>query len=100
MSHHPIWRHVNRCTLFAGAMPVVLALVVALVPVSYGQVPVQIPPVTESAHSLTQGVWLWARTQYGDDTVVVSANPDAYTLAFMDDGRVAIRADCNSGSAS
>jgi len=50
--------------------------------------------------TLTQGVWLWTRTEYSDDTVLRSPNPNAYTLAFMDDGRVAIRADCNTGSGS
>src|SRR4029079_1125418 len=49
---------------------------------------------------LTQGVWLWTRTDYSDDSVLQSPNPNAYTVAFMDDGRVAIRADCNSGSAT
>ena len=74
------------------------------------QVPVQLPPpprsgvpappVSAATPSLTQGVWLWVRTVYGDDSVVQSQNPNQYTVAFMDDGRVAIRADCNTGSAT
>jgi len=32
--------------------------------------------------------------------VLRSPNPNAYTLAFNPDGRVAIRADCNTGSAA
>ena len=77
------------------------------------QVPVQLPPSSgaptplqppvpaapaASTPSLTQGVWLWTRTEYSDDTVLQSPNPNAYTIAFMDDGRVSIQADCNSGS--
>jgi heat shock protein HslJ len=43
---------------------------------------------------------LWTRTEFSDDSVLRSPNPNAYTVAFNPDGRVAIRADCNSGSAS
>ena len=88
-------------TLFAAQLP-------------EAQVPVQLPPApnapapiqplapapSASTPTLTQGVWLWTRTEYGDDTVLQSPNPNRYTVAFMDDGRVAIQADCNSGSAA
>jgi heat shock protein HslJ len=82
---------------------------------SEGQVPVQLPPPPvaptpgtptlpaasgTSTPSLTQGVWLWVRTVYGDGTVIQSRDPNVYTVAFMSDGRVAIRADCNTGSAT
>jgi len=68
---------------------------------TFAQVPVQLPPRPPAASlesSLTQNVWLWVRTEYGDDSVVESSNPNAYTLRFGED-RVAIRADCNTGSA-
>ena len=35
-----------------------------------------------------------------DDTVLVPDDPDKYTLEFGVDDRVAMRADCNRGSAS
>jgi len=82
--------------------PVLLTLLLLL---TQGQVPVQVPlpspsTSTQSTQHLTQGVWLWTRTTYSDDSVLQSQNPNAYTVAFMDDGRVAIRADCNTGSST
>jgi heat shock protein HslJ len=73
------------------------------------QVPAQLPPTSSgqtppapsgSTPILTQGVWLWIRTEYGDGSVLQSADTTAYSVAFMDDGRVAIRADCNTGVAT
>jgi len=77
-------------------------LVVALwvvLPFDY-QVPVQVPPrgASASTPSLTQGVWLWTRTDYGDGSALQSPNPNAYTVTFMEGGQLAIRADCNTGS--
>jgi len=82
-------------------------------PLVEGQVPVQLPPEpggpaapvpaagpSGSSPSLTQGVWLWTRTEYSNDSMLQSPNPNAYTVAFMDDGSVAIRVDCNTGSAT
>ncbi|HET7095656.1 MAG TPA: META domain-containing protein [Thermomicrobiales bacterium] len=40
-------------------------------------------------------VWRWQETAMMNDTRVVPADPAAYTLAFANDGTVAIRADCN-----
>jgi heat shock protein HslJ len=79
---------------------VILTLWLAL-PLAW-QVPVQVPSQGPAAPSpsLTQGVWLWTRTDYGDGSVLRSPDPNAYTLAFMDDGHLAIRADCNSASAT
>jgi heat shock protein HslJ len=80
---------------------VLLSLVLLPQAAFAAQVPVQLPPAPASAGpSLTQGVWLWTRTEYNDDSVLRSPDPNAYTLAFMSDGRLAIRADCNTGSAT
>ena len=78
-------------------------------PLMLSQVPVQLPPGPETpvvptqpaapsatSPSLTQGVWLWIRTEYSDDSTLRSPDPNAYTLAFMDDGRLTIEADCNT----
>ena len=95
--------------LWCGAALLIVSLLLPrtlfAAPIMNGQVPIQLPPPAVPAPSaatpsLTQGVWLWVRTQYSDDSVVQSRNPNQYTLAFMDDGRVAIRADCNTGSAT
>ncbi len=48
--------------------------------------------------TLTGVVWQWERFLGGRDTGAVPAEPSAYTLEFRDDGTVAVRADCNSGS--
>ena len=106
----------RRSALLLGAAVCSLSLLVQATtfatPVVDAQVPVQLPPPTApttpiappapsaSTSSLTQGVWLWVRTAYGDGSVLRSNNPNVYTVAFMSDGRVAIRADCNTGSAA
>lgn len=71
------------------------------------QVPVQIPPVqvppagvpSTSDAGLTQGTFAWQRTDYSDGSSVAPADPSNYTLTFRPDGRAAIQADCNTGSA-
>lgn len=40
-------------------------------------------------------VWHWVQTLYSDDKKVVSAAPKAYTVQFMKDGLLNVRADCN-----
>ncbi len=52
-------------------------------------------PSATSPH-LTRGVWLWIRTEYSDHSTLRSPDPNAYTLASMDDGRLTIEADCNT----
>ena len=107
--------HVRRsCSLLGSALLLaILALPQAVfaAPPVFAQVPVQVPPArpqtttpslpTVSADELrlTQGTWLWTRTEYGDGSVLQSPDPNNYTVAFMNDGRVDIRADCNTGSA-
>jgi heat shock protein HslJ len=53
--------------------------------------PIMIPPAmaVADASTLAGPVWQWTET---------GASPEHYTLQFMDDGRVVVRADCNRGS--
>lgn len=45
-------------------------------------------------------VWKWEKfLESNDDTLIVD-DPERYTLEFMPDGVVRVRADCNSGSGS
>ena len=59
----------------------------------------------ESSETVTDGeidpllldaVWQWGGSQYNNDTSSEPENPEAYTVAFMPDGRVVIKADCNT----
>ena len=45
--------------------------------------------------ALTAVVWEWRLFRGGDDSVVAPDAPDRYTLTFLDDGKLAVRADCN-----
>jgi heat shock protein HslJ len=45
--------------------------------------------------SLTGVVWQWEEFQSSDETVVKPENPEAYTLQFLEDGKLTIQADCN-----
>jgi heat shock protein HslJ len=45
--------------------------------------------------SLTSVVWRWAEFQSSDDTLVKPDNPEAYTVEFLPDGVLSVRADCN-----
>jgi heat shock protein HslJ len=60
------------------------------------QVPLQPPTDSE----IGQRTWQWLRSDYADGTAVESSDPSVYTVAFQADGRMSIRADCNTGSAS
>ena len=44
-------------------------------------------------------VWQWTALEDGGETTAV-ANPERYTLAFLDDGTIAFVADCNNGAGS
>ncbi len=48
-----------------------------------------------AAPSLVGLTWQWQRTAWGDDTVTTAQDPSHYTLTFLPDGRLAVRADCN-----
>lgn len=45
---------------------------------------------------LTNTVWQLEQIQYSDDKLLEPASPSDYTIEFMDDGQLAIRADCNA----
>ena len=47
------------------------------------------------AMSLDMKEWTWIRTLYNNDTTVVPAKADAFTLSFSSDGRVNATTDCN-----
>jgi heat shock protein HslJ len=55
--------------------------------------PIMIPPPMPAADASTLSgpVWQWQPQHAG-------AAPERYTLQFVDDGRVLVRADCNRGS--
>jgi uncharacterized lipoprotein YbaY len=40
-------------------------------------------------------VWQLQRIQYNNDTVLAPNSPENYTIEFMEDGQLSIRADCN-----
>jgi heat shock protein HslJ len=64
--------------------------------------PIMIPPAiaaSDGADALGGRVWAWERTQFSDGKVVAPDAPERYTLEFMPDGRVQLRADCNRGGA-
>lgn len=46
---------------------------------------------------LTGTEWRWLQTLYSNDRNKVPPNPGDYTLRFLPDGKVSIRADCNRG---
>jgi len=45
--------------------------------------------------SLTRVTWGWQASSYSNDTEATPGDPARYTVEFMDDGSVAIKADCN-----
>ena len=50
------------------------------------------------ASALTQGVWLWQRTDLTNDSTIACSDPRKYTLAVLANGRYDVQADCNQGS--
>lgn len=50
-----------------------------------------VPSETSDTNQITDGVWLWQKT-----SDIVVADPSRYSIAFLPDGALAIRADCNS----
>jgi heat shock protein HslJ len=62
---------------------------------------IMIPPAlaANDADALVGRVWAWQRTQFSDGKVVVPDAAERYTLEFLADGRVQLRADCNRGGA-
>ncbi|MDH4185726.1 MAG: META domain-containing protein [Nitrospira sp.] len=44
---------------------------------------------------ITGTVWQWVRTLYSDDRKSVPAKPENYTIRFLEDGKINVKADCN-----
>ncbi len=51
----------------------------------------------EPEQALMGTVWKWQQTLYPNDTRVVPANSENYTLKLLPDGKINMRADCNLG---
>jgi len=47
---------------------------------------------------ITGPVWQWAQTLYNDDRKVVPTDPENYTVQFLRDGTISIKAGCNKKS--
>ena len=52
---------------------------------------------TTTAPNLMGVVWQWQGTAMGDESDVRVKFPDRYTVEFLADGKVQMRADCNTG---
>jgi len=50
------------------------------------------------ADKLVDSNWAWEATVSEDGTVVEIAEPERYTIAFFDEGRIALQIDCNRGN--
>jgi heat shock protein HslJ len=48
--------------------------------------------------SVVSNVWKWQGIIMSDDTTIVPAKPDVFTLTFTEDGKVSGTTDCNSFS--
>ena len=40
-------------------------------------------------------VWKWQQTRYNNDQQTIPADPSSYTIEFVPDGKLHVRADCN-----
>jgi heat shock protein HslJ len=54
----------------------------------------------ERPTGLTGTKWQLVEIAYGNDTKAVPDDPSRYTIAFLPEGRAAVRADCNRGTGS
>lgn len=57
-------------------------------------------PTMANEAQLTNTVWQLEQIQYSDDKLLEAASPSNYTIEFMDDGQLSIRADCNQAQGS
>ena len=70
--------------------------------------PTAVPPTPTAAATGTptvapsplSGVWRLLRFEYMSGKTVNVDQPDKYTLEFLSDGKVRVKADCNSGTGS
>ena len=49
----------------------------------------------EKPMRLVGPVWQWAQTLYNDDSQAKPDDPENYTVQFLEDGTVSVKADCN-----
>jgi heat shock protein HslJ len=49
----------------------------------------------EKYMGITGPVWQWMQTLYNDDSRVKPADPENYTMQFLEDGAISLKADCN-----
>jgi heat shock protein HslJ len=49
---------------------------------------------------ITGTLWKWQTTIFSDDRRVETSTPERYTVQFGDNGRLTVRADCNTGFGS
>jgi heat shock protein HslJ len=69
-------------------------------PLMPGSVNAPPPPMVAAGDSLlTNTVWTWRETLMSDGKRIKPDAPERYTLDFQPGGSVAVRADCNRGSA-
>jgi heat shock protein HslJ len=63
--------------------------------------PIMIPPAMAAGEGgeLVGRAWGWQGTTYSGNRQVVPDAPERYSLHFMPDGHVQLRADCNRGRA-
>jgi heat shock protein HslJ len=45
--------------------------------------------------TLTNVIWKWQEFQESNDNLTIVSDPEQYTLEFLDDGQVNVKADCN-----
>jgi heat shock protein HslJ len=59
----------------------------------------RLAPVTEDTAAgepaIVGAVWQWVQTLYNNDTKTAPARPENYTVQFLGDGKLKVKADCN-----
>jgi heat shock protein HslJ len=59
----------------------------------------RLAPVAEEKRvgetKITGTVWQWVQTLYNNDTRTVPAKPENYTIQFLENTNIAVKADCN-----
>ena len=96
---HLVTAVVLAATVFACAVP-------APAPTAVPRTPTTAPPTATAATTATptvapsplSGVWQLVRFEYMSGKTVNEDQPDRYTLEFLSDGKVRVKADCNSGT--
>jgi heat shock protein HslJ len=85
-----------RSTLALACLSLMLVVVAACVPIPPAVEPVAAPTATPS-NTITNIVWQWTSvtTKPTGETTTV-ADPQNYTITFLDDGTLSGKADCNS----